>query len=375
MKHMIYTRPKPEKQLSNFLMNEQLSAMIDGWIESKLDDISLLMIQSDPGNGSSHLLHAIANELRKIGIRSTFLQFRKTDSLSDLSTYHVDDVLKSNYVFIDHIEALLNHSPEWPETESFLIKLATNNCKLICTIPLDQEIMIRSVLSIPFSNKPAVIKLSSISPSDRIEWAKVLMEGEDIQHLPDELYHAEVSNGAFVESIQPFILEMKLRKGNAHSFMQEYGDQLNICRLAIRQIQLALAELEIEKTTCIRLQQYEKAAEIRGREKDLFVKRVEMWSRIKKMYDDLPFTPGLIDLHYRSITLMNELEVKNIALRSLNKRMNKHLTELEEQWEHIKENNETPSNRSVIEELRDWQHAIERFNVNNKNNNKMWGNP
>ena len=366
MKHMIYTRPTPEKQLSVFLMNEQLSAMIDGWIESKLDDISLLMIQADPGNGSSHLLHAIANELRKNGVKLTFLQFRKTDSLSDLSKYHLDDILKSRYVFIDHIEALLNHADEWPETESFLNKLAENNCKLICTIPLAEEKMILSLLGIPFHNKPAVIKLSRVSSSDRIEWAKVLMEGNDIQEIPDELFHADVSNGAFIESIEPFILQMKLRKGNDHVFKNEYRVQLDMYRLNLRRIQLELAELAIEKSTSIRLQQYEKAADIRGRERDLFARRLELWSRIKKMYEELPFTPGLVHEHFMTIALLNELEVKNTALRTLNKRMNKHLNELEEKWERIKEKGETRSNRSVVEELRDWQQAIDLFNKSRK---------
>jgi hypothetical protein len=364
---MIYTRPLPEKQLSNFRMNEELMTVLPQLIETELKDISLLFIRADKGNGGSHLLNALANELRKKGIRLTFLQFREYDSLSDLSTYHFNDIIKDRFVFIDRIDLALRNTVEQDEVERFMKDLASNDCKLIATVSPQEEPIISRLTDSNGFGKRQTIDLFPLDKEQRINWCKELLETNNLDHLPADQFEANNSNTEFLESLKPFIQELKRRKGLDHSFMRTYSDQLNTIKLQIRKNQLEQAELEIEKAACIRMQHYEKAADLRTREKQLMAKKHDLWNKVKKMLDDLPFYPGLLDLHFKTITLLNELEVKNTALRTLNKRLNKHLAELENEWQKSKQTTESKNKSQLFNELKEWEYAVDRFNAQNTN--------
>jgi hypothetical protein len=364
---MIYSRPLPEKQLSNFRMNEEQMTKIRQLINPELKDTSLLFIRSEKGNGGSHLLNALANELRKKGIRLTFLQFRESDSLSDLSKYHLNDIFKNRFVFIDQIDLALRNTVEQDEVERFMKDLASNNCKLIATVTPQEEPMISSLTDSHGFVKRQTIDLFPIEQEQRINWCKELLETSSLDQLPADLFQADNSNGEFLESIKPFIQELKRRKGHDHSFMQSFIDELNEVKLEIRKNQLEQTELEIEKASCIRMQHYEKAADLRAREKQLMAQKHDLWNKVKKLQDNLPFYPGLLDLHFRTIILLNELEAKNTALRTLSKILNKHLNKLEAVFQNNEEAKDSKNKSQLFNELNEWEHAVHRFNVQNNN--------
>lgn len=364
---MIYTRPLPEKQLSNFRMNDEQMAEIHQLIDSELKDISLLFIRAEKGNGGSHLLNALANELRKKGIRLTFLQFRESDSLSDLSKYNLNDIFKDRFVFIDRIDLAIRNTVKQDEVERFMKDLASNDCKLIATVSPQEEPMISPLTDSHGFGKRQTIELFPLEQEQRINWSKELLETNNLDHLPADLFEANNSNAEFLESLKPFIQELKRRKGLDHSFMQTYSDQLNTFKLQIRKNQLEQTEVEIEKAACIRMQHYEKAADLRTREKQLMAQKHELWNEVKKLQDNLPFYPGLLDLHFKTVTLLNELEVKNTALRTLNKRLNKHLTELENEWQKREQATDSKKKSQLFSELKEWEHAVDRFNAQNNN--------
>jgi hypothetical protein len=86
------------------------------------------------------------------------------------------------------------------------------------------------------------------------------------------------------------------------------------------------------------------------------------------MQDDLPFYPGLIDLHFRTISVLNELDKNNSALRILSKKLNSHLNQLETTLKDFKERGKENYCDPLTEELREWQYAVERFNTQRNNN-------
>ncbi len=368
MKHMIFTPPLPEKQISNFRMKKAQGALIQNRVNANSNDISLLLIRSANGNGSSHLLHALGNEYRKQGIRISFLHFRKTDALKDLTRYHMDDILKSRVVFIDHLETLFNNAEDWSETENFLKELANKNIKLFCTLSSDEERMMEALKVIPFSDKLEVIELHPLSQEERLAWSKELLGTKNMEIMPEELFGLNNSNGEFLKSIEPYILQMKRKKGTDHKFMQEFIGHLNQAKLAMRKMQLNAIELEIQKASAIRSERYEKAANFRVLEKQLEFQRIELWNQVKRMQDDLPFYPGLIDLHFRSISLLNELDKNNSALRILSKKLNSHLNQLETTLKDFRERGKENYCDPLTEELREWQYAVERFNTQRNNN-------
>lgn len=366
MKHMIYTRPSLEMQLSSFRINEEQMTIIQQLIESELEDISGLFVCAEKGNGSSHLLNALANEIRKKGNRIAFLEFRGSDSLINLSKYHFNDIYKNRFVFIDEIGLAFRNNVEREEIEQFIHDLAVNNCKLIATVSPQDEPMIRTLADSHGFGKCQTIDLGPLEREQRVKWCKELLEMDSLVQIPTELFEVSNSNAEFLESLNPFIQELKLRKGQDYVFMQTYLDQLNELKLELRKNQLEQSELEIEKVDCIRSQRYERAADIRMREKNLLAQNHKTWKKVKKLQDDLPFYPGLLDLHFRTIILLNELEVKNTALRTLSKRLNKHLNELEAVFQSSQEVPESKNKGPLFSELKEWEYAVDRFNAQNK---------
>ena len=361
MKHMIYKRPVVEKQLSGFRMSEEQRIQIEQLIDSGLEGFSGLFIRSEKGNGSSYLLNALANEIRKKGIRIAFLEFRGTESLNNLSKYHFNDIFKNSFVFIDHIGLAFLNNVELQEVEQFINDLASNNCKLVATVSLQEEPLIRNLAESMGFGKWHTIDLDPLELDQRIKWCKELLEMDSLAEIPTELFEVNNSNAEFLQSLSPFILELKRRKGQDYDFMQTYLDQLNELKLEIRKNQLELSEIEIEKVHCIRSQRYERAADIRMREKTILAQNYKTWKKAKNMQEDLPFYPGLLDLHFKTIILLNELEVKNTALRTLNKRLNRHMNELEAKLQGRK-GAESEKLDNLYTELKEWEYAVDRLN-------------
>ena len=65
MKHTLYTIPDHEKQLLSFKAIANTIKLIRDLIFHRFEGYSSIKIQSEPGNGNSYLLHAIANSLKK----------------------------------------------------------------------------------------------------------------------------------------------------------------------------------------------------------------------------------------------------------------------------------------------------------------------
>ena len=50
-----------------------------------------------------------------------------------------------------------------------------------------------------------------------------------------------------------------------------------------------------------------------------------------------------------------------------NFRLNKHLTELENEWQKSKQNTESKNKSKLFNELKEWEYAVDRFNAQNTN--------
>ena len=107
MKHTLYTIPDPEKQLLSFKAITNIIKLIRDLIANRFEGYSSIKIQSEPGNGNSYLLHAIANSLKKKGLSIAFLNFKGNDQFSDLTPYHLNQLMNCHYVFMDNVELLI----------------------------------------------------------------------------------------------------------------------------------------------------------------------------------------------------------------------------------------------------------------------------
>ena len=362
---MIYNRPEVEKRLDNFKCNQEKRAQIHELLSSGIQLFDAIRIESEPGNGSSHLLNAIANDLRIKGEKIAFLNFKEGDRFSNLSPYHLTDILLAEFLFIDDLPVILVDNSK-DDLFEFLGSFAATGGKLFYSsnnVKNDPE---KDLISNCFEQKAHTISLESVSTEIKKKWAKDIIGEEYVLEIPQELFDTNESNKDFLEAIKPFQEKFQIEKGTHHSFNREYEHRMNTIRLKLRQHQLKIAELQIEKEESIRKQLYESAAGIRDRERSILSEIDLLQQEVLKMKNELPFIPNQLDLHYKINVLLNQINGDKSVLDELNKLISQRIDSLSEQWEQLKKDKETLSNRKVIVELRDWEEAIFRFNKMNK---------
>jgi hypothetical protein len=361
---MIHTRPKPHKQWSKFIVNDEQKSIIQQWIDSEMREIPMLVIHAKKGNGSSHLVHAMANEFRKKGVRMIFLSYgpMKDDSILAVNVPQ-QEIIEQQLVFIDRIELGFKSNEARRELEAMLTKLAVKKCRVVCSMTPSEKRLLPLLTKIPFYRNAMKWELKPLNPAERLKWCKMLLERDDLEGFPDEASTSHGSNAAFLNTLRPHIQEMKSRKAKDHSFVQEYTNQLIELNLLIRKKQLEQAKLACEKAKAIRYQFYEQAATIREREKELTIHKLDLFNSLKTLYRELPFMPTFFDLHYRTIALLYEFDSKANARKFLTQKTEKYLHSLNKELLAPKKKGKSLKDGKILTELRDWHHALSKFDT------------
>ena len=83
------------KQLSTFKAEAELLKEVKHQLYCQFEGFSVIRVESDSGNGSSHLLHAIANHLLQNGNSTAYFHFKEGDSFINLTSYHLNNLLNA----------------------------------------------------------------------------------------------------------------------------------------------------------------------------------------------------------------------------------------------------------------------------------------
>ena len=360
MKRMIFTSLNPDKQLENFKCTQEEKARISELLDA---NYNVVRIESEPGNGSSHVLMALANQMKRKGERLSYVEFQSDQKFNDLHAYHIKEMLQANRLFIDNIHFLTDeHSIR--EISEFLKSYAEGEGTLYYSSTNCGDAKETQLIADCFNGEKCTLTLNAQSDEIREKWMLELI-GRTFEpvELLHEIFTSKTSNRDFLKALNPFIHDHKLRKGTDHSFNRTFEDTIHEIRLELRKEQLLLAHLQIDKTTSIRGQYYEKAADIREIERAIFDKIDQLKKHLLDHVASIPFTSGLLRLHFMSLTLLNEFEANNLAVNELNSRIDERIVQLEGRWEELKRSNETRSNKEVNDELVGWKHAMEQFHA------------
>jgi hypothetical protein len=364
MKHMIYTFPAADKQLQTFKCNEETKSEIHEFFENGLNELSILRIESEAGNGKNHLLQAIAIELREKRTRVVCLHFNEGDSFSDLSVYHHNDILNATFLCIQNLDIPLKHHSS-AEFIDFMKVFASRKGKMIYSFKCLRDDNISNRIESCFDGKVKVLSLPPISCELRKKWAKEILGKEESANLPEDVFTASKTNKDFLDALLPFKQQIQLLKGNDYAFNQRFEEQIINIRLELRKLNLSIAELQHEKAAFIRKQEYEKAADLREKEREYLRKIRNLHQRVKNLKEELPFVPGQLNLIFSLTVLLNEFETERNAINQLNRAINLRIDALEEDIKNKKELGTQGKKTSLMVELRDWQSTIDRFNKSN----------
>ena len=172
MKHTLYTIPDPEKQLLSFKAIANTIKLIRDLIANRCEGYSSIKIQSEPGNGNSYLLHAIANSLKKKGQGIAFLNFKGNDQFSDLTPYHLNQLMNCHFVFMDNVELLMANEKDTKKLIEFIDDLERKDITLIYACHSSEIQVTVKAMNEVFSSPSLIINLPPISDQERIKWAE-----------------------------------------------------------------------------------------------------------------------------------------------------------------------------------------------------------
>lgn len=365
MKHMIYSIPAADKQLQTFKCDEETKREIHDLLENGLSELDVLRIESEPGNGKSHLLQAIAIELREKRTRIAYLHFKEGDSFLDLSVYLHNDILNTSFLCIENVDIPLNHNSS-AEFIDFIKAFANNKGKLIYCLESSKDESTSNRIESCFDGKLNILSLPPISSELREKWAEEILGKLEYEKLPADIVRAAQSNKDFLVALAPIKESIQLLKGNDHAFNQRFEEQINTIRLELRKRNLSIAELQLEKAAIIRKQEYEKAADLREKEREYLreIRNLHQW--VKNLREELHFVPGHLNLLFSLTVLQNEFETERNAINQLNTAINLRLDALEDDINYKKQLGTEVQWTSEMEELREWKAAIDGFNKFNR---------
>ena len=138
-------------------------------------------------------------------------------------------------------------------------------------------------------------------------------------------------------------------------------DQIHAIALNLAELQLEFSKLEIEKAKCIRSQLYEKASDLRMRQKELLALKKNCKDEIQMIRQDHPFSPKNVSQHVLLEELLISLDQVKIAREKTFGMINEKIDALEKTWNKIKDDFNSPKQKKVLSDLKDWQEALQRF--------------
>jgi len=367
MKHMIVSTPDVEKQLNDFKGEAGLTREMEKLIQAKFQAFSVIRIESESGNGSSFLLHAIANEFRKEGTSFSFLHFEQGNNFEELTEYHISSVLTSPFVFIDNLHFIVENEAQKEKLGKFLQTFAAKNGTFIYASRKLENLVTQDYFDAYFSEATLNVQLEPVTSSVRKVWASEKLNEGTSENIPDEIFLKESSNRDFLLALKPYIDEFKFHQGTNFKELRSQEYQLKDLEMQRLKIKLSLLELNTLKHKALRDQGYEVAADLRFEQNKLN----EKLSRIHEEMDAMQITPKPSEKAMRLFIYYSSLKKQMDSDRdSFYYAVEWMQTEIEKLQKELKEKNvDTDKNERlrITKKIVNWLDTLDKFHVMNTN--------
>jgi hypothetical protein len=366
MKHSIINPPHVDKQLSTFRANRELFKILNHEIDSQFREYSIVRIESETGNGSSHMLHGIANQLRNEGNSVAFFRFKTGDSFSDLTTYHLNNIHNIPFVFMDNIHHVWKSDEERNQLLEFLKLLEENKGVFFYSCQTDEEFVFPLMIQKVFSGKSLSFSLSALPEAEKIEWAQQLLNEMIVAELHDDLFDDSISNENFLKSLAPFIEQHSINQGTNYAKMKQQNEAL--CQLEVRMLrtQMAILDLEPLKRDNIHKENYEKSAGIRHEQ----IKLTEELENIEKDLKALSIQPRpsrmAMNLYIYSLKIEKCLNANKDAFLFAIKTIDDKLAELQARKKELTLESDKTIRLAVFKKIVDWSNVRESYTIDNR---------
>ena len=366
MKHIILNPPHVDKQLSTFKASPELLKILNHEIDCLFEGYSIVRIESETGNGSSHLLHGIANQLRNEGNSVSFFRFKKGDSFSDLTPYHLNNIHNIPFVFMDNIHNVWKSDHERNQLQEFLKLLAENNGVFFYSCQTDEEFVYPLMIQEVFSGKSMSVSLKTLTEAEKIEWAQQLLNEMIVAELPNDLFEDSISNENFLKSLEPYIEQHSINQGTNYAKIKQQNEALFQLEVRMLRTQLAILGLELLKRDNIQKKNYEKSAGIRHEQ----IKLAEELENIEKDLKALCIQPHpsrmAMNLYIYSLKIEKCLNANKDAFLFAIKTIDDKLTELELHKKELPLQSDKTIRLAVFQEIVDWSNVRESYTIDNR---------
>jgi hypothetical protein len=364
MKHLIVTHPRVEKKLSTIQLEPELLEELNHQLNCQFEGLSIVRVESDPGNGSSHLLHAIANQLRQNGSSTAFFQFKEGDSFINLTSYHLNNLHNAPFVFMDNVHHILSSPSERNEILKFLQLVADNNGTLIYSCETEELLDNRLQIEKPFSGPSLAFYLKALKREDKLKWAKKLLDEKTVEELDQAFFDDSITNATFLKSLAPYIEQQATEFGNNYAFLRQQEEALYQLEIRMLRTQLAILELETKKTEIIRDQQYEKVADIRQEQRALADELEAIENELAALSIQPKPSQKAMNLYIHSLKIENCLNANKTAFLSAIDTIKGKLEEINEQKKELTLESEKSLRRRVFQDSVNWTNVLERYTIN-----------
>lgn len=363
MKRMILTTPNHQWQLPFFICQDDLQQKLEELIADRFEPFALVRIESAPGNGSSFLLHALANKLKLKGEHIAFLQFKKDDDFSELNEYLLSKIKAVKFVFIDNLHHVLAHSENWDKLSELLQLIKRIQAKLIYSAESQETLEDRLKIETIFDTHTLCIGLAPLKATKRSNWAKILLKQDNIKFIPMEIFEDKNSNAAFLESLKPYLEQVETESGRNTSQMREQEMILHELELRYTRASLAIQELRPIKMKVIRDQEYEKAADIRQTEK----KYLFEIAQIRNEFDALSIEPkpskNAMDIYHQYLRLKTILEAYECSFIDMVQTIRDQIEDLNTRKLELNVREHAAERKELFENLVSWMHVLSHYSA------------
>ena len=367
MKHMIVSTPDVEKQLNDFKGEAGLSREIKKLIQAKFKAFSVFRIEAESGNGSSFLLHAIANEFRKEGMSFSFLHFEQGNNFEELTEYHLSNVLTSPFVLIDNLHFIVENELQKEKLGKFLEAFAAKKGTLIYASRKLEGLVNQDYFDAYFTEATLNVQLEPVPSAVRKEWASEKLNELTSEKIPEEIFVEESSNRDFLLALKPYIDEFKFNQGANFKELRLQENKLKDLEMQQLKIKLSLLELNTLKHQAMRGQEYELAADLRYEQNKLN----EKLSCIHDEMQAMQITPKPSEKAMRLFMYHTSLKKQLVSDRdSFYSAIEWMQSEIENLQTALKEKNvDTDKNErlNITKQIVNWMDTLDKFHVMNTN--------
>lgn len=350
-----------EIKLSNFKGSEKFLNELNELVTHKFEGISTIRINSESGNGSSFLLNAIANELRRSGEKISFTAISKEVGSDDLLAHQYRNLLMSSFIFIDDLHHLLQHDELKIKFEFLLRDFAANGGKLVYTHRSQEKAENECFINEIFSGLVLNWHLVPLDGERRRLWSLEYLNEQEVKKIPEGLFHSANSNEDFLRSLEPFIAQTKLNRGLNYSDIRQSEEKLYDLELRMLRNKLARLELQPVKNVFIREQRYERAADIREQQIVLSAELEEIRFEIESLKITPSPSEAAMRLYINYLSVKNMLKLHEQSLRFAVEGMKDQLDELNNFKKELDIMINKEERLKLFQEIVNWTDTLDKF--------------